>query len=190
MELVLNLLPPYWQGKHLTVIIYYSTLQYLYAMQDTSNMLTRWAMTLQLFDMITGRLNIIPDTLSRLLYPENSEIHVASMLAPICRNVSDNPALHATAQQRPYVVDARNLDKICPVSSHRELFHVDSLFASTTTYFIVRSREARNRPEGRVRTIPNTRGQSDCHVPTQRNRRVDVILLKTRRFTVPLIFAR
>ena len=92
-------------------------------MQDTSNMLPRWAIALQSYDLTVehkpGKLNIIPDTLSRRFNFEHSEMRVA----PICRNVPDNPALHAgPPRSRPYQVKSHNLDEIQPVESDRELF--------------------------------------------------------------------
>ena len=94
-------------------------------MQDTYNMLTRWAITLQSYDFTvehkTGKLNIIPDTLSRLFNFEHSEMRVTSRLAPICRNLPDNPAFHGPPRLRPYQVSSHNLDEIQPVESDREL---------------------------------------------------------------------
>ena len=69
-----------------------------------------------------GKLNIIPDTLSRLFNVEHSEMRVAPHLAPICRNVPDNPALHGPPRSRPYQVNSHNLDEIQPVESYRERF--------------------------------------------------------------------
>ena len=95
-------------------------------MQDTSNMLTRWAITLQSYDFTvehkSGKFNIIPDNLSRLFNFEHSEMRVALRLAPICRNVPDTPALHGPPRLRPYQVNSHNLDEIRPVESDRDLF--------------------------------------------------------------------
>ena len=89
-------------------------------------MLIRWAIALQSYDFTVehepGKLNIIPDTLSRLFNFEHSEIWVAPTLAPICRNVPVNPALHGPPILRPYQVNSHNLDEIQPVKSNRELF--------------------------------------------------------------------
>ena len=68
----------------------------------------------------SGKLNIIPDTLSRLFNVELSEMRVAPHLAPICRNVPDNPALRGPSRSRPYQVNSHNLDEIQPVESYRE----------------------------------------------------------------------
>ena len=61
---------PYLWGKHFEVVTDHAALRYLYTMQDTSNMLTRWAIALQSFDFTVrhkpGRLHVVPDTLSRL----------------------------------------------------------------------------------------------------------------------------
>ena len=86
----------------------------------------RWANALQSYDFTVehkpGKLNIIPDTLPRLFNFEHSEMRVAPHLAPICRNVPDNPALHGPPRLRPYQVNSHNLDEIQPVESARELF--------------------------------------------------------------------
>ena len=95
-------------------------------MQDTSNILTRWVIALQSYAFTVkykpGKLNIIPDTLSRLFNFEHSEMRVAPHLAPICRNVPDNPALHEPHRLRPYQLDSHNLDEIQPVESDRKRF--------------------------------------------------------------------
>ena len=100
---------------------------YLYSMQDTPNMLTRWAIALQSYDCTVGhkpgRLDIIPDTLSRLLNFEHSKMRVAPYLASIRRNVPDNPALRGSLRLRLYQVNSHNnLDKIQPVESDRKFF--------------------------------------------------------------------
>lgn len=71
-----------------------------------------------------------PDALSRIFYFEERN---ASTLAPICRNVPDNPAsicrnvpnypaLHGSTPFRSYKEIAVNSDKIQRVSNDRELF--------------------------------------------------------------------
>ena len=80
----------------------------------------------------SGKLNIIPDTLSRLFNVEHSELRVAPHLAPICRNVPDNPALCGPSRSRPYQVNSHNLDEIQPVESYRERFtSATDVFMST-----------------------------------------------------------
>ena len=69
-----------------------------------------------------GKLNIIPDTLSCLFNFEYSEMRVAPHLAPICRTLPHNPALHGPPRSRPYQVNSHNLDEIQPVESDRKLF--------------------------------------------------------------------
>ncbi|CAB1101267.1 unnamed protein product [Ectocarpus sp. CCAP 1310/34] len=44
---------PYLWGRHFTCVTDHAALRYLYTMQDTSNMLTRWAIALQSFDFTT-----------------------------------------------------------------------------------------------------------------------------------------
>ena len=95
-------------------------------MQDTSNMLTRWAIALQSFDFtvkhVPGKLNVVPDTLSRM-FSEVGDQPVPSepRLAAICRNVpADRPFQPPTP--REYEISASNLNEITPVESDRELF--------------------------------------------------------------------
>lgn len=56
-------------------------------MQAPFIMLTRWAIALQSSELTadyrTGRLNVLPDTLSCLLLFKNSEAQAVSMLAPL-----------------------------------------------------------------------------------------------------------
>ena len=97
-------------GRHFVCVTNHSALRYLYSMQYTSNALTRWAIALlQSHDFTVehkpGKLNIIPDTLSRLFNFEYSKMRVAPYLAPICRNAPDNPALHGPLRLRPYQVN-------------------------------------------------------------------------------------
>lgn len=62
-------------------------------------MLTRWAKALQSSDFTVkhkpGKLHVVPDTLSRLLKFEQQEEKSESTLAPIYRNVPDDPELQA-----------------------------------------------------------------------------------------------
>ena len=113
-------------GRHFVCVTDHSALRYLYSMQDTSNMLTRWAIALQSYDFTLehkpGKLNIIPDTLSRLFNFEHSEMRVAPHLAPVCMYVPDNPALHGPPRLRSYQVNSHNLDEIQLVESDREQF--------------------------------------------------------------------
>ncbi|CAB1103188.1 unnamed protein product [Ectocarpus sp. CCAP 1310/34] len=61
---------PYLWGRHFTCVTDHAALRYLYTMQYTSNMLTRWAIALQSFDFTVkhkpGKLHVVPDTSSRL----------------------------------------------------------------------------------------------------------------------------
>ena len=112
---------PYIWGRHFVCGTDHRALRYYYSM------LTRWAIALQLYDFTvehkSGKLNIIPDILSRLFNFEHSEIRVALHLAPICRNVPDNLSLHGPPRLRPYQVNSHNnLDEIQPVESDRKLF--------------------------------------------------------------------
>lgn len=117
---------PYLWGRHFTCCTDHQALVYLYQMQDTSNMLTRWSIALQNYDFtvqhVPGRLNVVPDALSRVFSEVGGE-HIPSepRLAAICRNVPDNQPFHPPAP-RDYEVSARNLDEIAPVESDRELF--------------------------------------------------------------------
>ena len=108
-------------GRHFVCVTDHRALRYLYSMQATFNMLTRWAIALQSYDFTVehkpGKLNIIPDTLPRLFNFEHSKMRVAPHLAPICRNVPDNPALHGPPRLRPYRVNLHNLDEIQHVES-------------------------------------------------------------------------
>ena len=89
-------------------------------------MFTRRAIELQSYSFTVehkpGRLNIIPGTLSRLFNFEHSKRRVAPYLAPICRNVPDNPALHGPLRSKPYQVKSHHLDEIQPVESDRKVF--------------------------------------------------------------------
>ena len=109
-------------------------------MQDTSDMLTRWAIALQSFDFTVqhkpGKLHVVPDTLSRMFAFEHQQEVDAPSLAPICRNVPDDPRLQTARVPRPYQISADKLDNLEPVRSDRELFGVKSVFVSATNVFM------------------------------------------------------
>lgn len=58
----------YLWSRHFTVCTDHTALRYPNSMQDTSNMLSRWAVGLQAYDLsvqhMPGKLNVIPDILS------------------------------------------------------------------------------------------------------------------------------
>ena len=65
-------------GRNFVCVTDHSAPRYLYSMQDTSNMLTQWAIALQSCDFSVehkpGKFNVISDTLSRLFNLEYSEM--------------------------------------------------------------------------------------------------------------------
>ena len=102
-------------------------------------MLTRWSIGLQSFDFTVkhkpGKLHVVPDTLSRLFVFENEQDRLTHSLAPICRNVPDDPKLHTSIPNRPFQVSPNKLDSVQPVLSDRELFTVDTNVVSATEIF-------------------------------------------------------
>ena len=95
-------------------------------MQDTSNMLTRWAIALQNYDFtvkhVAGKLNVVPDMLSRAFSEVNGEpIPSEPRLAAICRNVPIDGPYHPPGP-REYELSASNLHDVAPVESDREVF--------------------------------------------------------------------
>ena len=64
-------------------------------------------------------------------FERQQEIALLS-LAPICRNVPDDPKLQTARPPRPYQISADKLDDLEPVRSDRELFSVRSVLVSVT----------------------------------------------------------
>ena len=113
-------------------------------MQDTSNMLTRWAIALKSFDLTVehkpGKLHVVPDTLSRLFgdIPEDTTQGKTSLfdvlpsqprLVSICRNVPQDGQPYRPPTPRVYDVHSNNLNGLRLVESNRELL------ASTVSVF-------------------------------------------------------
>ena len=117
----------------------HEALQYLYSMQDISNMLTRWPIALQSFDFTVqhkpGKLHVVPDTISQMFAFEHQQEVAVPSLVPICRNVEDDPKLQTARVPRPYHISADKLDNLEPVRSDRELFKVKSVFVSESNVF-------------------------------------------------------
>ena len=88
-------LRPHLRGQHFVCVADHAALRYFYSMQDTSNMVTRWAIALQYYDFtvqhMPGKLHVVPDTPSRMLAFEHQQEIALPSLAPICRNVPDDP---------------------------------------------------------------------------------------------------
>ena len=107
---------------------------------------------------------------------------VAPHLAPICRNVPDNPALHGPHRLRPYQVNSHNLDEIQPVESDCELF------TSATDVFMSidpeKLRQAQQAEFGHTLNICVTR-RNDRHQTSQE--RLCRIIVKTGAFYIGLI---
>ena len=131
---------PYLWGRHFVCVTDHAALRYLYSMQDTSNMLTRWAIALQSFDFTVqhkpGKLHVVPDTLPRMFAFEHQQEVAVPSLAPICRNVPDDPKLQTARLPRPYQISADKLADLEPVRSDRELFTAKSVFVSATNVFM------------------------------------------------------
>ena len=132
-------------------------------------MLTRWAIALQSFDFTVehkpGRLNVIPDALSRLFEFEKKEENVAPLLAPICRNVPENPALHGESVHRLYQVSAENLDEIAPVSSDRELFTTSTTVSTSATNVFMSIDQVKLRQNQKIEFGPYLRYVTDPYAP-------------------------
>ena len=131
---------PYFWGRYIVCVTDHAALRYLYPMQDQSNMLTRWAIALQSFDFTVqhkpGKLDVVPDTLSRMFAFEHQQEVAVPSLAPVCCNVPDDPNLQAARIPRPYQISADKLANLEPVRSDRELVSVKSVFVSATNVFM------------------------------------------------------
>ena len=104
-------------------------------------MLTRWAISLQSYDFTVqhrpGKQNVMPDMLSRLVAFEDREILRAPLaLAPICRNVPENPALHGVSPRDSFGLTMDNLTQIEPVMSDRDLLSAEPSHISATNVFM------------------------------------------------------
>ena len=93
-------------------------------------MLTRWAIAIQSYDFTVqhkpGKLHEVPDTRSRMFAFEHQQEIAFPSLAPICRNVADDPKLQTARPPRPYQISADKLDDLEPVRSDRELFSLST----------------------------------------------------------------
>ena len=109
-------------------------------MQDTSNMLAWWATALQSFDVTVqhkpGKLHVVRDKFSRMFAFEHQRERAGPCLAPICRNVPDDPELQTARAPRPYQISADKLANLEPVRSDRELLNVKSVLVSATNVFM------------------------------------------------------
>ena len=117
---------PYLSGRHFTCLVDHQSLTYLYKMRDTSNMLTRWAISHQNYDFtvkhVPGKFYIVPDMLSRAFSEVNGDsIPCEPRCAAICRNIPIDGPYHQPGP-REYELSASNLDDVAPVESDRELF--------------------------------------------------------------------
>ena len=73
-------------------------------------------------------------------FEHQQEVAVPS-IAPICRNVPDDPKLQTARAPRPYQISADTLVNLEPVRSDRDLFSVKSVFVSATNVFMPVDRE-------------------------------------------------
>ena len=116
----------------------YAASRYLHSIQDTGDMLCRWAISLQSYDFTVkykpGKLHIVPDTLPRLFAFERHD-EMTFKLVSTCRNIPDDPALQTAVPTRPYRVSAEELNDVQPVQSDRDLFHVKSVYSSVTNVY-------------------------------------------------------
>ena len=84
-------------------------------------MLTRWAIAFQSYDFTVqhkpGKLRVVTDKLSRMFAFEHQQEIALRSLAPIRRNMPDDPKLQTARPPRPYQISADILDDLEPVRS-------------------------------------------------------------------------
>lgn len=90
---------PYIDGVHFDVITDHASLVWLKNLKDPTGRLSRWALRMQQFDFTLshrkGKLNVVPDALSRILNTEES------MLIDIGEKVSDFENLKQKLEENP-----------------------------------------------------------------------------------------
>ena len=157
-------------------------------MQDTSNMLTRWAIALQSFDFTVqhkpGKLHVVPDTLSRMFACEHQQEIAVPSLAPICRNVPDEPELQTARTPRPYQIAAGKLANLEPVRSDRELFNMKSILVSATNVFMPVDHEKLRSAQAVTYFLTLTTSNTQTHSTRERNENNHVLLFSTGRAVV------
>ena len=117
---------PYLCGKKFTCCTDHQAMTYHCKKQETSNMLTRWAIELQNYDFtvkhVPGKLNVLPDMLSRAFSGVNGEpISCEPRLAAISRNVPIDGPYHPPGP-RKHELSAYNVHDVAPVQTDCELF--------------------------------------------------------------------
>ena len=117
---------PYIWGRFFECHTDHQALCHLHKLQETSNMLTRWALALQTYDFevihVPGKLHVIPDALSRL-FPEidGRPVPQTPRLAAICRNVPPDVTFRRPFPPE-YEIDARKLEEVERIHDDKELF--------------------------------------------------------------------
>ena len=117
-------------------------------------------------------------------FEHQQEVAVPS-LAPICRNVLDEPKLKTAHVSRPYQISADKLANLEPVRSDRELFSVILVFVSATNVFMsVDQEKPRSSANSRVRTIHGLHGASRRTIIRERNENNHILLFSAGRAVV------